>query len=241
MKNQYNKLYDPFMATCVCLTGQLLIVDLMNKIHKRVPDMEIIQLNTDGWVLSVPDKDVPTLHEIVGQWKKKTGFNVDTDIISKLWQRDVNNYVMEFDTGKIKAKGGTVKNWKGGDFRSNSTTIIDEALVEYMIKGTSIADTIMGCHDLERFQIILKAGSTYAECGKVGKDKETYETIPGKVHRIYAANEGFEFVKKKTGGNPARFPDSPTSALEGFIVKSIDDIDKRWYIDKAEEKLKAFI
>lgn len=181
LKNQYNKLYDPFMGTCVCITGQLLIIDLMNRIHDVIPDFEIIQLNTDGWVLSVPDECLPVLDKVIEDWKELTEFTVDTDFISQLWQRDVNNYVMEFDTGKIKAKGGTVKNWRGGDFRSNTATIIDEALVAYMIQGIRIEDTIRSCDDLDRFQVIIKAGSGYTETGMtpapllvVGQDIEAF-------------------------------------------------------------------
>lgn len=271
LKNQYNKLYDPFMGTCVCITGQLLIIDLMNRIHDRVPDMEIVQLNTDGWVLSVPDEDVPVLDEVIEDWKELTGFTVDTDIIKQLWQRDVNNYVMEFDTGKVKAKGGTVKNWRGGDFKSNTATIIDEAIVKNLLYNISVEETVKKCNDLERFQVILKAGSGYTETGRVPwreynyapqrvvqkegqKDYEIipktkyqtknfheYESINGKVHRVYATRgKGFTFFKRKGEGNPAIFPSSPVCALEDFNLKSIDEIDKYWYYREAIEKLKAF-
>lgn len=241
LKNKHNKLYDPFMGTCVCITGQLLIIDLMNRIHDVIPEFEIIQLNTDGWVLSIPVNKRSILDELVDDWKQLTGFTVDTDVIKQLWQRDVNNYVMEFDTGKIKAKGGTVKNWRGGDFKSNNMTIIDEALVNYMIYGEPIERTINSCRDLERFQIILKAGSTYVEVGK--QYEEEYEPTNGKVHRVYAVKEGgATFVKRKSdNGSKAVFPDSPVCALEDFNIKGIDDIDKLWYSDMATKKLQAFI
>lgn len=242
LKNQYNKLYDPFMGTCVCITGQLLIIDLMNRIHDVIPDFEIIQLNTDGWVLSVPNESLEVLDNLIEDWKDLTGFTVDTDVISQLWQRDVNNYVMQFDTGKVKAKGGTVKNWRGGDFKSNTMTVIDEALVNYMLYDTSIERTINSCRDMERFQIILKAGGTYAETGKLDPETGEYTPVNGKVHRVYATSgRGWTFVKRKAeGGNPARFPDSPVCAVEDFNINDIDEINKEWYASLAYEKLKAF-
>lgn len=240
MKNKYNKLYDPFMATCVCITGQLFILDLMNRIHERIPDFEIVQLNTDGWVLKIRKAAMDILESVINQWCLDTGFTVDTDIIKLLWQRDVNNYVMQFDNGKIKAKGGTVKNWNGGDFKSNSATIIDFALCQYMIENKPIEQTINECDDMERFQLILKAGGTYSKCCKVKDGKQT--DIPGKVHRVYAVKDGYTFAKLKAeGGNPSRFPDSPENALEGEFVKDIDSINKQWYIDLANKKLQDFI
>lgn len=241
MKNQYNKLYDPFMATCVCITGQLFVLDLMNRISDAVDDFEIVQLNTDGWVLRIRKSERAKLDAVVEKWCKDTGFTVDTDVIKTLFQRDVNNYVMEFDTGKVKAKGGTVGNWEGGTFKSNSATIIDEALVRKMLYDVEISDTIYACKDLERFQLILKAGGTYKKCCKsrYGGD---FVPIDGKVHRVYAVKEGWSFFKQKEdGGNPSRFPDSPENALEGDFVKTAAAVDKNWYIELATKKYNEFI
>lgn len=268
MKNRYNKLYDPFMATCVCLTGQLLIVDLMNRIHEAVGDVEIVQLNTDGWVLSVADECLDALHGVIDAWTEETGFTVDTDMIKQMVQRDVNNYVMEFDTGKVKAKGGTVKNWNGGDFKSNSATIIDEALVRNMLYDVPLEDTIDACTDLERFQLVLKAGSTYKDVvkvygkgdkfkaeadGKVGFENEpTVIPVLGKVQRVYAVQfNGAAFYKRKENGSLSKFPDSPEHAMNDYDLpynnkfdfrewKPIEMIDKQWYIEMARKKLKQF-
>ena len=245
MKNQYNKLYDPFMSTCVCISGQLFIIDLMRRINEALDDVEIIQLNTDGWVLEVNRCDLDKLNAVIEDWKALTGFTVDIDPIKQMWQRDVNNYVIEFESGKIKAKGGTVKNWKGGSFSSNSMTIIDEALVNYMIYGKSLRETISTCNDLEKFQIILKAGSGFNQCCKAKSGSQDYIPINGKIHRVYAVPQGSEngytFYKQKEGGNPARFPDTPDWCSEDFLIKSVDDIDKTWYNALATKKLIAFI
>ena len=243
MKNQYSKLYDPFMATCVCITGQLLIIDLMNRIHRVCPHMEIVQLNTDGWVLCLPDSELLALESTVNAWSLLAGFTVETDIIKQMWQRDVNNYVIEFDTGKIKAKGGTVKNWAGGTFQSNSCTIVDEALVRYMIYGVPLADTINSCRDLSRLQVVLRAGSTYTGCCKALPGTTAYRPIHGRVHRVYPVKEGgYTFYKRKGDeGNPARFPDAPEKAKEDFEILGIDEVDYDWYNVLAQKKLDAFM
>lgn len=243
MKNQYNKLYDPFMATCVCVTGQLLIIDLMNRIKDACPNMEIVQLNTDGWVLNMQNSELDALFEVVNNWQKETGFTVETDRIKQMWQRDVNNYVMEFEDGKVKAKGGAVKNWAGGSFSSNSCSIVDEALVRYMIYGVPIEQTINECQDLSRFQVVLRAGSTYTSCCKKSPLTDGYIRLNGRVHRVYATTKpGFTFYKQKSDeGNPARFPDAPDNALEDFLISGIDEVDKTWYNTLAAKRLEGFM
>ena len=247
MKNQYNKLFDPFKATCVCVTGQLLILDLMRRIQDETSTVEIVQLNTDGWVLSLSRSEYDTLNDIVANWSNETGFTVETDIISKMVQRDVNNYVIVFDNGNVKAKGGTVKNWKGGSFTSNTCSIVDTAIVKYITEGCSISDTIYSEMNMEPFQIVLKAGSTFDGCMRerdIGFGDKQCEMIHGKVHRIYAAKKkqyGWTYYKYKAGGNPARFPDTPDNCLEDFEIKSIDNVDKEWYNALAQKKLDAFL
>lgn len=243
MKNQYSKLYDPFMATCVCITGQLLIIDLMNRIHEVCPQMEIVQLNTDGWVLYLDENDVPLMNEVVEKWCELTGFTVETDEIDVMFQRDVNNYVIRFANGKIKAKGGTVKNWAGGTFQSNSCSIVDAAIVEYLLNGTPVEQTVRQKCSLDRLQVVLRAGSMYHGCCKAENGTSAYSELQGRVHRVYAVKgKGYTFYKvKEEGGNPARFPDAPENCLEDFEISGIDMVDLDWYTMLAQRKLSAFI
>ena len=51
--DKYNPLYDPRMCRCVCVTGQLLLLDLIEKIE---PYCNLIQSNTDGVYMSFDDE-----------------------------------------------------------------------------------------------------------------------------------------------------------------------------------------
>lgn len=44
----YNDLYDPLMGRSVCITGQLLLLELSMHLVAECPTLKIIQLNTDG-------------------------------------------------------------------------------------------------------------------------------------------------------------------------------------------------
>lgn len=52
MKDKNNPLYDPLMANNICVHGQLLLLDLMEKLE---PYADIIQSNTDGILIKMPN------------------------------------------------------------------------------------------------------------------------------------------------------------------------------------------
>ncbi|MGL5717265.1 MAG: hypothetical protein ACRCX2_29910 [Paraclostridium sp.] len=41
-KDKFNNLYDPLMANNVCITGQLLLVDLLEKLEKGLGDKAML-------------------------------------------------------------------------------------------------------------------------------------------------------------------------------------------------------
>ena len=53
MLNQYNDLYDPLMGRSVCITGQLRLLELANHLYTDCSTLRIIQLNTDGIMVSL--------------------------------------------------------------------------------------------------------------------------------------------------------------------------------------------
>ena len=46
MKDKFNALYDPLMANNVCVSGQILLLDLLERFEEN--NIKIIQTNTDG-------------------------------------------------------------------------------------------------------------------------------------------------------------------------------------------------
>lgn len=260
MKDPHNKLFDPMQATRVCLSGQLYIIDLIEQLHRELGDsLTIIQLNTDGWLISCRRDDLTFVDGVVSAWKERTGFTVETTEVERVVQANVNNYVMRTVDGKIKAKGGIVAHHAGGDFKSNSATIIDKAVVDYLLDGKPIADTVNECTDLERFQIIAKAGSTFQKVVHQVYDDALfgYVEVPvQRVNRIYALREselgtdgGIFKVKMENGVEISRqrIPLTPEHCFvdnrnlwktgENWLTQ----LDREWYIDLAQKKAKDFV
>ena len=54
MKDETNVAYDPRNNNCMCINGQLMLLDLIEHLEV-VPGLELIQSNTDGLIIWIPD------------------------------------------------------------------------------------------------------------------------------------------------------------------------------------------
>lgn len=261
MKNRYNDLYDPRNASAICITGMLLLTDLIEKLES-VDGFELIQSNTDGIIIRYPIKVESQIEAIVSEWESRTRLNMEYTVIKAIAQKDVNNYVMKAgetylikdgkkvvtdeDKGKLKTKGGYVSLFGGGDFKNNSMVIIHKALVNYFMDGVPIAETILNSDNLEDFQIIAKTGSTYdgtywevdGEKIEVQRVNRVYATTNTRYGTVYKRKNGKDTVEESTEINDEGRSDKIASLPEHCIVDNehkltIDDIDKGFYIDLA--------
>lgn len=240
----FNDLYDPLMAKSICITNQLAMTDLAVGLIEACPSFMMHNFNTDGIMFTIIEDERDAALKVIEEWENRTGFGLEEDKIKRYIAKDVNNYYLEKENGKIKAKGGWLSRYKGGDFVKNSFIIIQKALVEFFKSGTPIEETIMNCNDIRQFQIIAKTGSTFLG---------SYHWVNGRpvevqrVNRVYASSDTrYGTIKKrKIVDGKERF-DSIADLPEHCIIDNaneltIDDIDKSWYIGLANHRLNNFI
>ena len=225
---------------------------------QKIPSLEIISSNTDAIAYTIEEEYQPQAIEVLEAWQKHTGLELEEDKIVKIIMRDVNNYCEILQTGendyKVNYKGGEFKGkhkfkWNkdkkifeysfDDEIEANSMTIIGEALLKNLLFDIPIEKTILDCDDIFRFQIITHLGSTY--------EKIVQETPDGDVelqrnNRIYAGNKPSGLlVKIKYDGRRdslANCPDNPV--VDNANECSINDINKKWYIKMARQKLNDF-
>ena len=191
---EFNDMFDPLMGRSTCITGQVLLTQLVVELNEKVREFKLIQSNTDGIVYSLPRSEKAKADSIVDAWSSKTHLEMEEDVIDIIVQKDVNNYIVKFDNGKIKNKGGYVSNYPKGTFDSNSLTITHEAIVRYFIEGKPVEETVNECNDLFRFQLVANTGSTY---DKTVHYVDGEEIQVQKVNRLYAIDdERYGVVKK---------------------------------------------
>ena len=247
MLSKYNDLYDPLMGRSVCITGQLRLLELALHLVAECPSLTIIQLNTDGIMVSLDDKDVDTYNAICDEWQSRTKFVLEEDVINEIIQKDVNNYIEVAVNGEYKLKGGMLVRGIGtaGAFKiNNNATIIPEAVVNYLVKGTPIFSTVYGCKDPAQFQLIAKASGKYSDVyQKVGRG---YETVQ-RCNRVFAGKDwmhgGLVKVSKKTG-EPCKIPNLPARCfVDNGSVHNVDLklVDKDWYVREANSVVEAFL
>lgn len=159
--SKFSPAFDMKGGRSICITGQALLIMLIGMLEEAVPSFTLIQSNTDGIMFAIKRTDKLKAEYFLDKWCNITGFQLETDYIQRVHQRDVNNYLYVDMKGDVKAKGGVTSLHKGGDFTATSLAICHKALVNYFVKGTPVADTINNEQDIKLFQILGRSGSTY--------------------------------------------------------------------------------
>ena len=243
--NKYNDLFDPLMGRSVCISGQLYLLEMAQHLYHDIPDLRIVQLNTDGIMIEFDDSQYDQVQEIINEWQARTQFCLEEESLIQLVQKDVNGYIEVQPSGKFKCKGGYLVRGisPAGAFNvNNNATIVAKALVEYFVHGTPPEDTINACDDIFQFQIIAKAGAKY---------REAYHLVDGekvpvqKVNRIYATKDtryGKLFKVKAENDSEAKIEMLPEHCIiDNDNHLSITDVDKQFYIDMAKKRINDFM
>lgn len=240
MKDVNNALYDPLQANRVCIYGQLLLLDLIERLE---PYAQIIQSNTDGVLVKMPEgkdeeKWYDLIDDIAHEWEVRTGLNLEFDEYREIYQKDVNNYIILDSWGHWKSKGAYVKELSSLDY---DLPIVNKALVEYMAHGVPVRRTVLGCNALKEFQLVSKISGKYTHI--LYGDK----VIKEKCIRIFASKNNSDPGVQKvhaTTNKPAKIPNSPEHCFifndEVNGVKVPEKLNKQWYIDLANKRLADF-
>lgn len=241
MKSEFNPLYDPLQANNIVVNGQLILTHLIVLLQNFC---KLIQSNTDGIIIEYDERLKDDIMMVLDYWQNRYQLSVDVNFIKKIAQRDVNNYVVQFQDGTIAAKG-RFANFKGGDYERNSLTIIDKALVEYYINNIPVHKTVIGCfkrNELDRFQIIAKAGNTF---DGIVHDIAGKLVEMQRINRVFATNdkELGPIYKTKVVDGTVRYNKIPYTSDHVLVHNdSLDTLDKRlidlnWYIKETERWL----
>lgn len=245
MLNKFNDLYDPLMGRSVCITGQLFLLELARHLYQDIPDLKIVQLNTDGIMVECAESQFAAINEICDEWQARTGFELETDSVAKIAQKDVNNYIEIQADGSSKEKGGYLVRGiaPAGAFNiNNNACIVATAIKEYFVNGTPVEETIGNCNDILQFQIIAKAGVKYREAYHlVDGEKEPVQ----KVNRVYATTDqryGKLFKVKAEDDSTAKIEMLPEHCvIDNDNQLSIESVDKTFYIEMAKKRINDFL
>lgn len=263
MKQRQSALFDPMSNNSICINGQLLLLDLIEHLE---PYCELVQNNTDGIIIRLfnYERDFDIIDDIVADWERRTGMKMDFDtFFGEIYQKDVNNYlIIDRETGAMKVKGAYIKKLSDLDY---DLPILNKAVVDYMVSGVPVEQTINQCDDLKEYQIVRKISSLYTQILQGGHWEsykavnpdtgriKTFKRLAGnrkaikeKCVRVFASadmNDGGVWKVKNTGA-VEKIENTPehcfiwNDAVNGVKVPA--KLDKQWYIDFANRRLKDF-
>lgn len=243
-KDKFNALYDPRQANMVCVNGQLMLIDLMHKLVRDV-GVEIIQSNTDGVLIRMPDgfdggpdAFYDRVDDVAYEWEHRTGMGLEFDEFTRVYQKDVNNYVLVAADGSMKTKGAYVKKLGPLDY---DLAVVNKALVEFMVHGVPVEDTITADDDLIDYQRVVKVSGRY-KYGVHG-----HERLTDRCFRVFAStreSDGMIGRVKAGKAKPEKFGNtSEHSFIDNGDVhgkKCPGYLDKSWYIQLAKTRLAQF-
>ena len=256
MKDKNNALHDPRQANNVCVGGQLLLLDLIELLDGHC---QLIQSNTDGLIIKLfQEDDYEVIDDICYEWEQRTRMQLDFDSYKKIFQKDVNNYVIVDFDGDYKSKGAYAKKWTKKDKNKKEVddlldydcVILREALINYFLYGVHPKQTIQECNELRKFQKIVKVSSKYLYAlynstvteEKIRDSNNKLKTVKvftgGKIQkekcfRVFAStleSEGSIFKVKNLQKNPEKFQDTPEHCF--FINEDVTNAGIPKKLDK---------
>lgn len=244
MLNKHNDLYDPLMGRSVCISGQLQLLELAFHCLAECPTLKVIQVNTDGIMVSLDNTDEAKWQEITRGWETRTGFELEEDFIQTIVQKDVNNYVEIAVDGKAKLKGGVLVRGiaPAGAFNiNNNAVVIARAVAENLAHDIPVAETVNACEKMLDFQIVAKS---WAKCGNAWHSIGGHLTEVQRVNRVYATPDwqyGRLYMIDPDTGNYRQMSGLPARCIiDNDNSKSIDMVDRQWYISEAQRLVNEF-
>lgn len=230
--NQYSAVYSPRMVIQITLTGQLLLLLLIDMYESN--GFEVISANTDGVVTLVPVSRKNEFDAICDEWVRITNLVVDTEnpvleetLYSGYYGRDVNNYIAVKTNGKTKGKGAFTdpffdNEWNFALQKNPQNSICIEAAKKLITEGKPIEETVMNCTDIRKFVSVRNVtGGAYKD-----------NVLIGKTIRWYYKKDELGFIETPKGNMV------PKSRGAWPLLELPDelpvDLDHQWYIQEAK-------
>lgn len=233
--NKYSTLYAPQLMLQVTITGQLVLLMLIEMLEDA--GIEVISGNTDGFISKYLKNRHEEVRSIISEWEKRTNFKTEETRYSAVYSRDVNSYVaIKTESGDaearflderlgVKTKGAYCE--RGSALNSilsknPETLICTDAVISFLKNGTSVEKTIRECRDIRRFVSVKNV--------KGGGEKNGLYL--GKVVRWYYPKGETGFISYVSSGNKVGKTDGARPVMD-LPNEFPEDINYEWYIEES--------
>ncbi|BAM68869.1 MAG: DNA-directed DNA polymerase [Edwardsiella phage MSW-3] len=231
--NVYSPFYDPAYTMGITINGQLLLCMLSEQLMKT-PGLSMVQVNTDGVTVKCPRVYLDHMRSVCKWWESLTGLQLEEALYSRMIIRDVNNYIAEYDSGKLKRKGAY--EYKVQWHQDPSALVVPKAAEAALVRGESIRDFITQHKDPYDFMCRAKVPRS---CQLLMRWSEwSVEQQLQHITRYFVSRNGGSLVKilPPTGepGTWKRKPKVPDAAYDAVMREitgqpgDLDSIGTPW-------------
>lgn len=228
--NKFSVFYDPQFTMSITLNGQLLLCVLAEKLLE-IPDLRMIQNNTDGVTVLLPREHKHLLDAVRAEWEQRTGLQLEEAIYRSMHIRDVNSYIAVFEDGSTKRKGAY--EWKTQWHQNASALVVPKVAEKVLVEDAPIRETVESWPDIMDFMLRTKVPrSSYLQWGDVKAQNTS---------RYYIAKGGaplFKWMPPLKGKTEWR----RIGVESGWTVQVCNDIrdatlpvDFDWYVQEVEK------
>lgn len=240
--DKFSPFYDPAFTMAITINGQLSLCMLAEDLIK-IEGLEMIQVNTDGLTVILPRKHKKLLDECRKKWEDTTKLELEEAIYSRMFIRDVNNYIAEYSDGKLKRKGAY--EYEGLDWPKNQSSLVVQKAAEHaLVRGGDAEEFIRNHKDKYDFMLRTKVPRSSR---LVTIDEEGIESPEQNICRYYISTDGKKLVKIMPP-----LPDKEDERYIGidkeWLVKTCNNVlDFKWdinydyYITEAEKLVKPLL
>lgn len=219
--DKYSFLYDPMFTMKITINGQLLLTMLAETLVDEINDLTMLQINTDGLTVKIPEEEYELLIKLCEDWEELTKLELEYAEYDKMIIRDVNNYSARYINGKVKRKGALEidRDWH----KNHSMKAVRLAVDNYFMKNVPVETTLETC-DIFDF---CKAFSVTK-----GWTPELH-TLKG-IKKLQKTNR--YFISKRGGSFYKHHSDGRLNAVEaGETVEIMNDYDDTQnYLDRVD-------
>lgn len=172
-------LYDTLYTYKITIAGQIFIAMWAERLVEAIPDLEFIQINTDGISIMVKKEDEQLVKQVCDSLTQKTSLEIEYEYYDKMIIRDVNNYIGVYrgstsEKERIKHKGVFAVDCEY--HQDSSMRVVPLAIKNYFVYNIPIKETLQNHNNIYDFCLRLKVNNSSKafynswEDGKIKKE-----------------------------------------------------------------------
>jgi len=194
--SEFSPFFDSSFLLKITINGQLSLCLLAERLLE-IPELEIIQVNTDGITVKYPRQHEELYYKICDDWQKHVKLELEYADYESMHIANVNNYIARYTNGKVKLKGAYVSDELGWH-QNHSAKVIQMAAVAEMLEGVPVEEFIRNHKNKYDFLLRTKVPRSSSLVLLTPLDDEGLEFEETKLQNIcryYACKEGGKLVK----------------------------------------------